>query len=387
MRETHIAARRIRGLGFVVTQPRSLKVAVFLPTLGGGGAERVMLNLAEAFDRHGLSVDIVVAKWVGELSQDVDDALRLVDLRAGRVARSLLPLARYLRTERPDCLIASLGHANLAALAARWWAGSPTRIVVTEHLAVDAHAADFRDTAFRAVSRWFYPRADAIVAVSHGVADSFAIATGVSRERIQVVYNPVLTPAYWQRVAATCTHPWFAAGQPPVVLGVGRLNPQKDFVTLIRAFARARQRAPSRLLILGEGPERASLEREVAANGLRLGEDVALPGFVGDPYPFMSSAGLFVLSSVREGLPTVLIEALAAGTRVVSTDCDSGPDEILAGGRYGKLVPVGDVDALSDAMVATLASPRGSAPEAAWRPYTPETAVEGYLRAAGLVTS
>lgn len=343
-----------------------------------------MLNLAEAFDRRGLSVAIVVAQAVGELSGQVDGNLALVDLRAGRVARSLGPLARYLRAERPDVLIASLGHANLAALAARWWARSPTRIVVTEHLAVDARAAGLRDAASRTASRWFYPRADAVVAVSQGVADSFATATGLSRERIQVVYNPVLTPTYWQRVAATCTHPWFAAGQPPVVLGVGRLNPQKDFVTLIRAFARSRERAPSRLVILGEGPERGSLEREVAANGLRLDEDVALPGFVADPYPFMSAAGLFVLSSVREGLPTVLIEALAAGTRVVSTDCDSGPDEILAGGRYGKLVPVGDVEALSDAMVESLAGPPGGVPQSVWHPYTPEAATDGYLRAAGL---
>lgn len=367
-----------------MTASRPLKVAIYLPTLAGGGAERVMLNLAEAFDQRGSSVAVVVASSVGELSGHVDGRLELVDLRSGRVARSLRPLAAYLRTERPDILIASLGHANLAALAARWWSGSPTRVVVTEHLAVDARYAGIRDAVFRAFSRWFYPRADAIVAVSQGVADSFALATGLSRERIQVVYNPVLTPAYWQRVAAACTHPWFAAGQPPVVLGVGRLNPQKDFVTLIRAFSRARDRAPSRLVILGEGAERASLESEVASNGLRLGEDVALPGFVADPYPFMAAASLFVLSSVREGLPTVLIEALAAGTRVVSTDCDSGPDEILAGGRYGRLVPVGDVDALSNAMVESLAGPRGSVPDTAWRAYTPEAATEGYLRASGL---
>lgn len=361
-----------------------LRVAVFLPTLGGGGAERVMLNLAEAFDSQGVVVDVVVAERIGELREAVPRSLTIVDLRAGRVSRSIFPLAKYLRTTRPDMLIASLGHANLAAVAARWWARSRTRIVVSEHLAVDLRATGVVDAAFRTLARWFYPRANAVVAVSDGVADTFSRATGLTREHIQVVYNPVLTPAYWHRVADECAHRWFAAGQRPVVLGVGRLNPQKDFVTLIRAFARARARAPARLLILGEGPEREALEREVANHGLRLDEDVALPGFVADPYPFMASAGVFVLSSVREGLPTVLIEALASGTPVVSTDCESGPNEILAGGRYGTLVPVGDVDALSDAIVATLAGPRGRLPEAAWRAYTPEAATKGYLRAAGL---
>jgi glycosyltransferase involved in cell wall biosynthesis len=367
-----------------MTTNQSPHIAIFLPTLGGGGAERVMLNLAEAFGRRDATVEVVVGSAAGELAGAVPEGVGLVDLGAGRIARSIGPLAGYLRQQRPDVLIASIGHANLAALAARAWSRTRTRVVVTEHLAVDAHPTGLGDRAFRTLARWCYPRARAIVAVSHGVAESFAAATRLPRDAIQVVYNPVLTPEFWRRVEARCDHPWFAEGEPPVVIGVGRLAPQKDFTTLIRAFARIRRRLVARLMVLGEGPERAALEREVAAQGLRLGDDVALPGFVADPYPYMAAAGAFVLSSRREGLPTVLIEALASGTRVIATACESGPDEILAGGRYGTLVPVGDVDAMADAVGRALEHPTPTVPEEAWRAYTPDAAADAYLRVAGL---
>jgi glycosyltransferase involved in cell wall biosynthesis len=195
---------------------------------------------------------------------------------------------------------------------------------------------------------------------------------------VQVIYNPVIMPGMKARARQVPDHPWFRAGEPPVVLGIGRLTRQKDFPTLIRAFAGVRRQRPVRLIILGEGEDRAALDTLVTELG--LGDDVALPGFRDNPLGYLSASALFVLSSAWEGLPTVLIEALAAGTRVVSTDCPSGPREILQEGRLGTLVPVGDVPALAAAMSAALDCPPCPAPAAALEPFTREAAVDNYLR-------
>jgi glycosyltransferase involved in cell wall biosynthesis len=146
--------------------------------------------------------------------------------------------------------------------------------------------------------------------------------------------------------------PWLAGGEPPVILGVGRLATQKDFSTLLHAFARVRSQRPARLLILGEGDKR--FELEALAQNLGLARDVRLPGYADNPFAYMRRCSVFVLSSAYEGLPTVLIEAMACGAPVVSTDCPSGPAEILEGGRYGCLVPIGDPDAMASAILTIL---------------------------------
>lgn len=362
------------------------RLAIFLPNLGGGGAERVMLNLAEGVAGRGHPTDLVLAGAAGEYQGQVPPGVRQVDLGGRRTLRSARRLAAYLRRERPTALISALGHANIVALWARRLARVDTAVVVTEHLALQRQPAHtLAERVFPPLVRLEYPRAAAVVAVSEGVADAFAAVTGLGRELISVIYNPVVTPRLLDLAARPPEHPWFQPGEPPVVLGVGRLTAQKDFATLIRAFARVRRRAPARLLILGEGEDRASLEAEVARNGLRLGPDVQLPGFVANPYPYMAGARVFALSSVREGLPTVLIEALAVGATVVSTDCPSGPREILAGGRHGRLVPVGDAPALAAALGEALEEPaRRPARDDAWAAFTRDAAVTAYLRAAGV---
>jgi glycosyltransferase involved in cell wall biosynthesis len=200
-----------------------------------------------------------------------------------------------------------------------------------------------------------YPWADAVIAVSDGVADHIARLTGMPRERITTIYNPVVTTELLEKARKPVDHPWLAPGQPPVVLGVGKLKIQKSFRTLIRAFARVRAARPARLVILGEGARRRALEALVDELGLR--EDVALPGYVANPWAWMARAAVFALSSRWEGLPGALIEAMACGCPVVSTDCPSGPAEILQGGAYGPLVPVGDAGALADAILALLEAP------------------------------
>jgi glycosyltransferase involved in cell wall biosynthesis len=224
----------------------------------------------------------------------------------------------------------------------------------------------------------FYPWASSVVAVSRGAADDLARAAGLPRDLVEVVYNPVITPEAVVAARRPPDHPWFAPGQPPVILGVGRLTQQKDFPTLLRAFAEVRRRRAARLMILGEGEDRDELTSLAAELG--VSDDVALPGFQDNAMAYMAGSRLFVLSSAWEGLPTVLIEALAAGARVVSTDCPSGPREILQDGRLGALVPVGDSSALAEAMVVALDRPAAALPSDALTPFTKEAAVDHYLR-------
>jgi len=361
----------------------SKRLAVFLPSLAGGGAERVTLNFARAASLRELRVDLVLSTMTGPYLSDVPDTINLVDLGASRVLTSLPALRQYLRRARPDAMVTAITHANLAAIWARTLSGVSTRVIVSEHDTLSVFLREtktWRGQISPRLIRRFYPHADGIIAVSSGVADDLAAVTGLPRTSIDVVYNPVITPEVVSAARAEPDHPWLEPGQPPVVMGIGRLTQKKDFVTLLEAFAAVRRSTPARLMILGEGPERANLEEVVAAAGLE--DDVALPGFVDNPYAYLSRASLFVLSSLWEGLPTVLIEALYCGTPVVSTDCPSGPDEILRGGRYGKLVAVGDVPALAEAISAGLAGDISPPPPESWHAYKLDVATDRYLELA-----
>jgi glycosyltransferase involved in cell wall biosynthesis len=357
------------------------RLAFFLPSLTGGGAERVVVNLVEGITERGWPVDVVLAAAEGELLDRLPPPVRLVDLRAGRVIRSLGPLTRYLRRERPKALISSLSHANVVALWAARLARTDTPVIVTVHNTMSQSTRQSGALAGRLepyLLRAFYPWAARVVAVSQGAATDLARTSRLPRDRITVVYNPVITPAVLGLAGQEPDHPWFGPGQVPVILGVGRLTRQKGFRVLIHAFAEVRRRRAARLIILGEGEERPDLEALVRDIGLAA--DVALPGFRDNALAYMAASAVFVLSSFWEGLPTVLIEALAAGTRVVSTDCPSGPREILQDGRFGALVPVGDATALAGAIVETLERPAGSLPAEALAQFTRDAAVDHYLR-------
>lgn len=322
------------------------RLALFLPGLHGGGAERVTLNLARGLTEQGYEVDLVLASATGPYLDAVTEGVRVVDLGARRTAGAFVPLARYLRSRRPDALLSALNHANVVAVWSAALAGYRQPVLVAEHN--ELHDADIGTRGGRALlwaMRWTYPRATEIVAVSEGVKASLLRRLPLRPEAIRVLYNPVVLPEHAAAAREVPDHPFFAAGQPPVVLGIGRLTRQKNFALLVRAFALVRRRHAARLVILGDGEERPALERLIVDEG--LGEDVALPGFVKNPHAFLGAAGVFALSSDWEGLPTVLIEALAAGCAAVSTDCPSGPREILQDGRLGALVPMGDAPALA----------------------------------------
>lgn len=363
------------------TGPRG-RLAVFVPSFRGGGAERVMLTLARGFAGRGVAVDVAVAQNVGPNVPAAAESFRVVDLRAGRAVAALPGLARYLRRETPDVMLSALPHANVIAVWARSLARTPTRIVLSEHTMASLSAALGTHRGARILPffmRRAYPKADAIVAVSDGVADDLAQLLGLERAAITRIYNPIVTGSLAALAAEPLEHPWFAQGAPPVILGVGRLTAAKDFGTLIRAFAELRKRRPARLLVLGEGEERAALA--ALARELHVDDDVALPGFEDNPYRYMSRAGAFVMSSRWEGLGNALVEAMACGAPVVSTDCPSGPREILEGGRHGRLVPVGDASALANAIEACLAGPAAPTAVARARAFSVEDALDRYAAA------
>lgn len=364
------------------------RVAIFLPSLAGGGAERVMVTLANSFAGRGYAVDLVLASAQGPYLADVVPAVRIVDLKAGRVIKALLPLVRHLRRVRPAVILSAMTHANVVALLARACAHVPTRVIVSERSTVSVE----HDRSHGLVAHLIYalvPRlyraADGIVAVSQAAAEDLCRFAALPAGRVQAIYNPFDLAHIRKLAAEALDHPWFLAGESPVVLAIGRLTEQKDFSCLIHAFARLHAQRPMRLLILGEGELRGELEALAFACGL-TSDDVQMPGFVSNPYAYLARCGVFVLSSRWEGLPGVLIEALACGAPVVSTDCPSGPGEILEGGRWGTLVPVGDVDALAGAIDVTLSTPRAQLPDVRRRAcdFDQVRATDAYLKALGL---
>jgi glycosyltransferase involved in cell wall biosynthesis len=363
-----------------VTTRAKQRVAIFTANMDGGGAERAMLKLAGGIADQGYDVDLVLSRAEGHYLDEVPDSVRIVDLHARRVISSIPGLVRYLRRERPNAMLTSMNYVNIVGIWARTLARVDTRLIVNEQNALSLEAAHSPRRRHRLMPRLikrFYPWADGVTSVARGTADDLVSTAGVSPNLIEVVHNPIVTTELRALVAEPLGHPWFGPGQVPVVLGVGRLAPQKDFGTLIRAFARVIVRRPCRLMILGDGPERASLEALVAERGLTGSVD--LPGWISNPYPYMAHAGVFVLSSRWEGLPSVLIEALFCEVPVVATDCLSGPREILEGGRYGALVPVGDEEALAAAIEAALAGELSPPPAESWEPYEQETVVRRYL--------
>lgn len=333
-------------------------IAIFVPSMHGGGAERVMMTLANEFVKRGFKVDLVLAEATGPFLNSLHRDVRVVDLGAGRVLKALFPLARYLIRERPRSLLSAMVHANVVAVFANFIAGRKTRVIVSQRnmLSIEGeNSTNWIRRGLRQLIPVAYKKADGICSVSDGVSEDLAISLKIDRSRVRTIYNPFDLTYIDQNSTITPSigAAWLDDPDIPVILGVGRLERQKDFETLIRAFSLVRRERKIRLIILGEGSERSSLE--LLAENLGLSEDdFMMPGFVGNPHSYMSRCDLFVLSSRFEGLPGVLIEALACGAPVISTDCPSGPAEILQKGTWGKLIPVGDPVFLADQITEVL---------------------------------
>ncbi|HXG80631.1 MAG TPA: glycosyltransferase [Sphingomicrobium sp.] len=327
------------------------RVAFLLPDFCVGGAERVALTLIEAFVKRGIEVDLVLLRKQGELLKLLPSSVKVFSLNARRIRQAIRPLAAYLRERRPDALQASMWPVTLVAIAARWIAGCKCRLVISDHAILSRQYAGLgglHDMFLRGSIAALYPRADARVAVSEGAARDLSSLGCLDRESIDVIHNPV---SLGTRLGAEPD--W--GGEGVRVLAVGSLKPVKNYPLLLEAFAQFAATRPARLLILGEGELR--LELEQLATTLGIADRVMMPGEIGDPSPYYASAQLLVLSSDHEGYGNVLVEALHHGLTMVSTDCPSGPSEILDGGRFGYLVPCGDARALAEAIAMAADAP------------------------------
>jgi glycosyltransferase involved in cell wall biosynthesis len=347
--------------------------------------DRIMQRLLPAIAARGYQVDLLKVRKHGP---EIAPGLRLdvIDLGASHVGSALPGLLRYLRSRRPQVLFSDKDRVNRMAILARRLGRSKARLALRNGTTVSVDLRDRKpfDRFFQRLSmRHLYGSADSILMPSAGAADDFAAFTGIERGRIKVVPSPVISEQLFELAAAPVEHPWLAAKTVPVVLGVGELCGRKDFETLLRAFAQLRQSTAARLIILGRGKRRARLLQ--LAGELGVAADVDLPGFEANPYRFMARADLFALSSRWEGMPVVLIEALALGRPIVATDCPSGPRELLDHGRLGRLVPVGDDRGFALAMHEALAKPPpGEAMQQAAAAYTVDASTDAYLAAMGL---
>lgn len=327
------------------------KLLIVRPTLGYGGADRVTLTLLQAFDRDRFELGLALVRREGEYLEDVPRDVTIHSLEAARVATSLAPFVRLLRRERPAILFSTASGTNALAVLGRAFSRVPCRVVLSERNVLLHGRVTSKKELMLELKRRLYTRADAITAVSEGVRDDLVKRLGLARERICVVGNPVVTEDLLELAQEPVAHEWFQESTP-VILGAGRLVEEKDFATLLRAFAIVCGKRAARLMILGEGPLRAELIQLVQQLGLE--NTVRMPGFDKNPFKYMARCAAFVLSSRYEGLPGVLIQAMACGAPVISTDCPAGPAEIITPNVDGVLVPVGDANSMSAAILGLL---------------------------------
>lgn len=369
--------------------PPPSRAVIFIPSLGEGGVDRMLVNIASGMAARGVPVDFVYATDGGRYLGQLDTAVNAVRLDGGDDLALTNQLTEFLGGRGPAVVVSAKGRDDRIALATRERLADPAiRFFLRVGTAVGNRAAG---TITAPWSRWrerrrlraLYSRCDGILANAEAVADQLADAAAVPRQRIRVVPNPTVTAALHAAAAQMPAHPWLSQAGPPVILGIGNLRRNKDFATLIRAFARVRRERAARLLIFGRGRQQGSLAR--LAKRLGVAADVDLPGFTDNPYAALAHASVFVLSSRREGLPNVVIEAMAVGTPAVVTDCPGGVGEIVANGRYAPMVPPGDERAMAEAIVRVLDAPlpAGTLKEAA-APFTVEAASAAYIEALGL---
>lgn len=346
----------------------------------------MMARLATSFSQYDLDITLITARFEHHLLRQLPETIGLRLVNARTVYHLIPDVVRYLRDAHPDILLSTVTTTNVVAAWSTILAGVKTKVFLREaHVVSEALKlrTPLGQTMLRYAIRRSYPAASGVIAISRGVANDLIQIVPAIKDRIHVIYNPVIDSELERLGREKVAHPWFSGSRVPIILAVGRLVPQKDFLTLIRAFAKVRETTVARLVILGEGEERTKIVK--LANELGVAEDVELLGFVENPYAYMAKANLLVLSSAFEGFGNVLVEAMAFGTPVVSTNCLSGPSEILDGGRYGTLVPVGSPSALAEAILKTLKNPvPGSVLKQRSAEFTVEAATREYLRVMGL---
>lgn len=359
---------------------KETKITIIMTHLSGGGAERVMLLLAKGLANKGFKIDFIVGNTSNYKAEKWPDNIHLIDLNVSRFIYALPKLVRLFRGYNTDYVLSALKLVNVLTICAAKIALLEAEIVISEHSTISEKILNAENIKGKYIIPFLmkvtYPWATKIVSVSKGVADDLAQTIRINRQNIDVIYNPVIEDQMFDMANEPISHRWFE-GDIPVIMGIGRLIKVKNFSLLIKAFTKVRKNRKCKLIILGEGEKRPQLKKLV--KNLNMESEVALPGFYDNPYAYLSRADLFVLSSNVEGLPTVLIEALAFEIPVVSTDCPSGPEEILENGKWGTIVPRNNVEAMAKAMDKGLNSKPTNSKERAMH-FTVERAVQKYSK-------
>jgi glycosyltransferase involved in cell wall biosynthesis len=360
-------------------------IAFYLATSGHSGVDRVMNNLVHEFVRLGYRVDILSIADHGPIWKDLTDTVRVIDLKARHVLTSFPRLWWYLLSEKPVSLLSDKDKLNRNAIIANLLSGKQTRITVRIGTTVSENLKKRRFLSrwsqYLSI-RWLYRWAYNVITPSFGAAKDLAHLMGCPASKVTVANSPIIDKSFYERAAESIDHPWFKSNNLPVIFGLGELSERKNFAVLIQAFAKVREQIPCHLAIAGEGKQKQRLLELISE--LELEKEVHLLGYLDNPLPYLARSQVFCLTSRCEGMPVVLIEALACGVSVVSSDCPSGPKEILADGQYGILTPVNDVEALAQGILNKLQHPDSAyVLKSAVEDYTAHVSALSYLKALG----
>ena len=330
------------------------KLSILIFSLHGGGLEKSLIRLAVELNKKSVPIDFVVAK-TSDSAYSVPEELNFVGLDAPKIIYALFPLIKYLKRSKPKIMFSAGTPLNAIAILAKLLTGYPKRLIVGErnHLSsIIKHSSRFRDKLRPYFIRFLYPFADLVLAVSQSVAEDVIAVGRLKKTKVKVIHNLFDVDSIIAQASLPTGVDWIDGREVPFIISVGRMVPQKNYDTLLRAFSAVKSQKKCHLVILGDGEQHAALQK--LAEELEIRNAVYMPGFVKNPYAYISKAKLFVLSSIWEGLPAVLIEALACGTPIVSTNSPGGALEILENGKYGVLVPPQDPMVLAESILTQL---------------------------------
>lgn len=354
------------------------RIAIFIPTLEGGGAELSMIALAKGLCARGYSVDLLVKNTQGELRGSIPANIRLIDFNVPTMRYTLGKLITYIKNEHPEAIISAMELSNLSLTLASLASKQRPKTIITIHNTLSLQPPIYNRNLDRILFGLMYRFSNKIVCVSDTCAKDTIKYLHLPKAKVFVINNPILNDDIYIKAKEIVSYPWFPGSDRKRILSIGRLVPQKDHKNLIKAFKLVRDVYEAQLIILGEGYLR--LELIELSEALGVDQDVSLPGFIQNPYPLIAQSDVFVLSSIYEGFGNVLVEALAVKCPVVSTDCLSGPREILAHGKYGHLVSVGDSQEMADAILEVIAGDKRLAPSDWLDQYHVDHSVDQYVR-------
>ena len=332
-----------------------MKIAIFLASLSGGGAEKMMVKVANYLSRLGYDVDLIVCRGDGEYLSFVDAKVNIITFNVKRVSRSIFKLRNYLQRVNPEVLLSAMNYVNATAAVAIFLARCKTRHVASERSHFSSRYSSLspiRKLLLTKFIGWCYSRCDKVIAISKGVKTDLCSEINLDADKVVVIYNPAYPDDLCELIMSPLDDSIMSESKKKYILCVGRLEPAKGFFNLLKSFSLISGKNSVELIMMGQGSLESSLKEYSKKLGIE--SSVKFIGFQINPYPFLVKADLFVLPSEFEGFGNVLVEAMACGTKIVSTDCPSGPSEILENGRWGHLVPVNDSAALALAMQNSL---------------------------------